>query len=339
MADRQSFNGQRLNIIAEIGMTHDGSFGLAQKLTEGAAAAGANVVKFQWHIAAEETLKSAPNPPYFSGEGRFDYFSRTEFSISQFKELADLCVSLDVTPCVSVFSEKSLASAVEAGFQIIKIPSGEITNLPLVEALSVTGLPVIMSSGMSSWEELDEAEAVFDSDAQLAIVQCTSKYPTPAQSVGLNVLSDIDSRYCRPTGISDHTMSGASCVAAVALGACVIEKHFTLSRGLYGPDARFSLEPKEFEKLSEDLNFVIEALENPVDKNDLSGVSDMKRVFQKSIVTTANIRAGEVFSRENIGIKKPGTGMPAKLYSQVLGKVASVDVGCDQLLQPDQFEG
>ena len=151
----------KVYIVAEIGMTHDGSFGLASKLTESAIIAGANVIKYQWHISEAETDINAPSTSTLKGESRYEYFKRTEFSIEQFKKLANQCIESDVIPCVSVFSIESLERAVKAGFQIIKIPSGEVTNIPLLREVALTKLPTIISSCMSYWEELDNAIKVF----------------------------------------------------------------------------------------------------------------------------------------------------------------------------------
>ena len=181
----------KIYIIAEIGMTHDGSLGLASKLTESAIKSGANVIKYQWHIAEEETTEDAPSPPYFKGETRFSYFKRTEFSIEQFKSLVKQCIDASVIPCVSVFSIESLKRAIKAGFKIIKIPSGEVTNIPLLREIALKEIPVIISSGMSNWEELDNAINVFKKNSNLCVLQCTSMYPTPPEKVGLNILLEL----------------------------------------------------------------------------------------------------------------------------------------------------
>ena len=323
---------KKVYVVAEIGMTHDGSLGLARNLTESAIASGADVIKYQWHIAEEETTRNAPSPPYFKGESRFEYFIRTEFSVEQFKELVALCKDGGAIPCVSVFSIESINRAVEAGFEIIKIPSGEVTNIPMLREVGKTGLPVILSSGMSDWDELSKAvEALGDKD-NLCVLQCSSMYPTPPEKVGLNILDEIQRRFGTCVGLSDHTLTGATAVAAVALGARVIEKHFTISKLLYGPDARFSLEPNEFSQLVQDVHYVSKAVDSDIDKDDLAAYGDMKQIFQKSIVAKTAIKKGDALTMQNIAFKKPGTGIPASSIDEVLGKTYQDNAAPDEML-------
>ena len=315
----------KIYIIAEIGMTHDGSLGLASKLTESAIKSGANIIKYQWHIAEEETTEDAPSPPYFKGETRFSYFKRTEFSIDQFKSLVKQCIDSSVIPCVSVFSIESLQRAIKAGFKIIKVPSGEVSNIPLLREIALKNIPVIISSGMSNWEELDNAINIFK-NSNLCVLQCTSMYPTPPEKVGLNILLELKKRYDIPYGLSDHTLSGATSISAVTLGAQVIEKHFTISKKLYGPDARFSLEPEEFKKLVEDITYVKKALTNKVDKNQLESYKEMKLIFQKSIFSINLIKKGEKFDLNNLDFKKPGSGIPAIEIDDIIGKISTENI-------------
>ncbi len=327
----------KIYIIAEIGMTHDGSLGLASKLTESAIKSGANVIKYQWHIAEEETTVDAPSPPYFKNETRFSYFKRTEFSIEKFQSLVKQCIDASVIPCVSVFSIESLERAIKAGFKIIKIPSGEVTNVPLLREIALKAIPVIISSGMSNWEELDNAINIFK-NSNLCVLQCTSMYPTPPEKVGLNILLELKKRYDIPYGLSDHTLSGATSISAVTLGAQVIEKHFTISKKLYGPDARFSLEPEEFKKLVEDINYVKKALTNKVDKNNLDSYKEMKLIFQKSIFSNNFIKKGEKFDLNNLAFKKPGSGIPASEIDDIIGKISSKDIEKGTMIKIDWIQ-
>lgn len=328
----------KIYIIAEIGMTHDGSLGLASKLTESAIKAGANVIKYQWHIAEEETTQDAPSPPYFTGETRFSYFKRTEFSLDQFKILVNQCIDQSVIPCVSVFSIESFRRAIKAGFQIIKIPSGEVTNIPLLREIASKDIPVIISSGMSDWKELDNAIEVFKGNKDLCILQCSSIYPTPPEKVGLNILSELKKRYKMPYGLSDHTLSGATSISAITMGAKVIEKHFTISKKLYGPDARFSLEPDEFRRLVEDIYYVKKALANKIDKNELDEYKEMKLIFQKSIFSNNFIKKGEKFDLNNLAFKKPGSGIPANEIDDIIGKISSKDIETGTMIKKEWIQ-
>ena len=217
-------------IIAEVGSVHDGSFGNAGKLIDAAAACGADAVKFQTHIAEAETLADAPSPSYFRAEPRQAYFRRTGFTEDQWRGLADRAASRGMMFLSSPFSLEAVDLLESIGVPLYKVPSGEITNLPLLERLAETGKPVLLSSGMSSWDELDAAVRVFAAAGPLTILQCSSVYPCPPERVGLNVMLEMRARYGVPVGYSDHTMGAAAPLAAAALGASVIEKHFAFSR-------------------------------------------------------------------------------------------------------------
>ncbi|MBF0105229.1 MAG: N-acetylneuraminate synthase family protein [Deltaproteobacteria bacterium] len=315
-----NFNTDRVYVIAEIGMNHDGSLGLAQQLTIEAAKAGANIIKYQWHIPDAETLPDAPAPHYFKGETRYNYFKRTAFSVEQFDALFALCHKLNVLSCVSLFSDESLALMLKTGADVIKIPSGEVTNVPLLRSVAKTAYPVILSSGMSDWQELDRAVEILNRPDKLCLLQCSSIYPCPPENVGLNLIKEMRQRYGVPVGLSDHTLTSATALAAVVYGAKVIEKHFTISKKLYGPDAGFSLDPEEFKKMADDIDYVVRALSSEIDKNDLSNYGDMRNVFQKSIVIKGPVSKGEVLTINNLTFKKPGTGISASKIDEVLGK-------------------
>jgi N,N'-diacetyllegionaminate synthase len=307
-------------IIAEIGSVHDGSFGNAGKLMEAAAAGGADAVKFQTHIAEAETLKDAPMPPYFKGEPRMDYFRRTGFSLAQWKALAAQARELGVTFLSSPFSLEAVDLLEEVGVGVYKIPSGEVSNLPLLRRVRETGKPIMLSSGMSGWDELDRAVAASRGGGPLLVMQCSSAYPCPPEQVGLNVLGEMTARYGLPVGFSDHTMGCAASFSAAALGAVVIEKHFTFSRLMYGSDARHSMEPGEFAEFCRGIKDIWRMLDHPVDKGDVAPYRDMKLIFEKSVVSARPLRAGAVLVREDLAFKKPGDGIPAARAEELLGR-------------------
>jgi N,N'-diacetyllegionaminate synthase len=320
-------------VIAEAGMNHDGSLGNAIRLAEVAAECGADAVKFQLHDAVAETTRDAPAPPYFTHESRWEYFERTAFSDAQWRALKEACDAAGIEFFCSVFSLEAVRRLESVGVSRYKIGSGEVTNLALVRAVAETGKPVLLTSGMSSWDELDAAmEAAGEN---VTVLQCTSEYPTPPERVGLNVLAELRRRYGRPVGFSDHTLGNTAALAAVTLGAVVVEKHFTLSRDLYGADARFATEPYEFEALVDGIREIEAMLASPVDKDDLAPFAEMKRVFEKSVVTTAAVPAGTVLVREMLAAKKPGTGIPAARLDEVVGRTARVDLAADTVLTED----
>lgn len=325
------------SLIAEIGSVHDGSFGNAQKLIEAAAAAGADAVKFQTHIAEAESLASAPAPSYFSAEPRMDYFRRTGFSLEQWRKLVAHAKDQGVTFLSSPFSLEAVDLLEEVGIAAYKIPSGEVSNIPLLEKIARTGKPVLLSSGMSNWAELDLAVATVRDACPTTVMQCSSAYPCPPERVGLNVLIEMAQRYGLPVGYSDHTLGVAAPIAAVALGAVVVEKHFTFSRKMYGSDAKHSMEPEEFLLMAQALRDVWAMRANPVDKNDVSPYSDMKHIFEKSVVTACAIPAGEILKREMLAFKKPGDGIPARNYARLIGRRVRRNLDVDHKITEDDL--
>jgi len=326
-------------IIAEVGSVHDGSYGNALKLVEAAAACGVDAVKFQTHIASAETLRNAPMPPYFKGEPRYEYFERTGFSAEKWRALKEHCEQCKVEFISSPFSLEAVGLLEKIGLGRYKIGSGELTNTPMIEAVARTGKPVILSSGMSSWEELDEAvRTVRKHHDRLTVLQCTSEYPCPYEQVGLNVMREMRDRYSVPVGLSDHTLTSYASLAAVALGASVIEKHFTFSRLMYGSDARHSLEPAEMADLVKGIRAIECMMGSRVEKDAVvSRMKTMKEIFEKSVVSVVDIPSGAVITAEMVAVKKPGTGIPARRLNQVIGQRAVRSIPRDSLLSEEDL--
>lgn len=325
------------SIIAEIGSVHDGSFGNALRLIEAAANAGADAVKFQTHIADAESLPSAPAPGYFSDEPRLAYFKRTSFTREQWLRLAAHAKNHGVTFLSSPFSLEAVDLLEELDIAAYKIPSGEVSNIPLLERIAKTGRPVLLSSGMSGWEELDLAVDTLSGYCQTTVMQCSSAYPCPSEQVGLNVLAEMAERYQLPVGFSDHTMGVAAPIAAAVLGAVVIEKHFTFSRQMYGSDAKHSMEPAEFKQMVSALREVWAMLANPVLKSDVTPYADMKRIFEKSVVTSRAIDGGQLITEEMLAFKKPGDGIPAREYRRLLGRLTKRALPANHKLTEDDL--
>jgi N-acetylneuraminate synthase len=326
-------------IIAEVGSVHDGSFGNATRLIETAAACGVDAVKFQTHIPEAETLPDAPMPPYFKGEPRFEYFQRTGFTLEQWVALKACCDQNGVIFLSSPFSEEAVDLLEKVGVAQYKIPSGEVTNLPMLEVVAATGKPILLSSGMSSWDELDRAvDTVRKLNPNLTVLQCTSEYPCPYENVGLNVMVEMAERYQTPVGLSDHTLTNYASFAAVVLGATVIEKHFTFSRAMYGSDAPHSLEPDELKDLVEGVRAIETMMAAQVDKTETTSYQHMKDIFEKSLVAEVDIPAGTVLTREMVGIKKPGTGISAARLNEFLGVRLASSVKAGELLREADFD-
>jgi N,N'-diacetyllegionaminate synthase len=321
----------RRMIIAEIGSVHDGSFGNACALIDMAASAGAHVVKFQTHIASAETRRDAPMPSFFQGEPRFEYFERTGFSPDRWRQLKDHCQKRGVLFMSSPFSEAAVDLLEGIGADLYKVPSGEVTNVFLLERLAATQKPVILSSGMSSWAELDQAVSILRRCSRLVILQCSSRYPCSAEHVGLNILGEMRHRYGVEIGLSDHTLGCAAAFAAATLGATVIEKHVTFSKLMYGSDACHSMEPQEFRMFCDGLNEVWRMLDHPVDKNDLAPYAEMKNVFEKSLVARRALPAGHALGREDLAAKKPGGGIATANYQKLVGQRLTRAVPADHV--------
>lgn len=327
-------------VLAEIGMNHDGSFGQAKALIKAAAECGADAVKFQTHIADAETLPDAPPPKYFSDEPRHAYFKRTSFSLEQYRILKKYAEECRAEFISSPFSIEAVDILEEIGISTYKVPSGEVSNVPYLIRVANTCKKVLLSSGMSTWKELDEAIRTLRANGchDIVLMQCTSEYPCPPEHAGLNVMLEMRERYKLPVGFSDHTSGIAVSIAAAVLGASVIEKHFTLSKKMYGPDAKNSAIPEEFKALLEGVRAVEKALLK-IDKDaEAESLKDMKMVFEKSIVAACDIHAGTILEEKHLSYKKPGDGIPARDFKRLIGKKIINDVKYNHKFSFKDFE-
>ncbi|MCK5228882.1 MAG: N-acetylneuraminate synthase family protein, partial [Desulfobulbaceae bacterium] len=296
----------------------------------------------QTHIFEAESLPDAPNPPYFKDETRKGYFDRTGFNLEQWKDLKRYAEEeCGVEFLSSPFSLEAVDFLEHVGIKTYKIPSGEVSNIPLLIKIAKTGKRVLLSSGMSTWNELDEAVKILQNNGcnDLTILQCTSEYPCPSENAGLNIMQEMRERYKLPVGFSDHTLGIAVPIAAVCLGACVIEKHFTLSKLMYGPDARFSATPEEMKVLVDNIRAVEKTLGNKIDKDAKAAtLSQMKITFEKSIVSACDISAGTIIEEKHLVYKKPGDGIPAREFQKTLGKKAVNNVPANTKLEWSMFD-
>jgi sialic acid synthase SpsE len=301
-----------------------------------------DAVKMQTHIFEAESLLSAPNPPYFKDETRKEYFERTAFTFEQWKELKrfseeDLKIDFFSSP----FSLEALDLLEAVGMNTYKVASGEVNNTPLLEKIAKTGKRVLLSSGMSSWSELDEAVETLQSNGckDLIVLQCTSEYPCPPEQAGLNVLDELKDRYQNVTiGYSDHTMGLAVPLAAVIKGAKVIEKHFTLSQAMYGSDAMNSTEPEDFKRLVDEIRQTELALSSKVDKDEkVKSLENMKMTFEKSIVSSKSLKESDVIEFKDLAFKKPGDGIPAREYKKLVGKKLNKSILKDYKFKTEDF--
>ncbi len=333
---------EKIKIIAEIGSVHDGSFGNAKCLIKAASECGADAVKFQTHLADAETLKDAPSPSYFKDESRWDYFKRTAFTFEQYRLLKEYSEKdCQVEFISSPFSSEAVDFLEALGLSTYKIPSGEITNLPLLKKVAQTGKNIILSSGMSSWQELDDAIDTLKNNncGNLSIMQCTSEYPCPPRNSGINLLKEMKNRYQIPIGFSDHTAGITMPVMAATLGASSIEKHFTLSKKMYGSDAKHSSEPDEFKAFADAIRIVECVFSNPVDKDAMAAsLAEMKKTFEKSIIINGDIKKGHILKESDLSFKKPGDGISANQYENVIGIKTKVDISAQTKLTWEMLE-
>lgn len=324
---RKSFLPESVYVIAEAGVNHNGDVRMALRLIDAAADAGANAVKFQLFDPEEIASATSPLAAYQKASGersQQDMLRSLILPRDAYQRLAEHARTRGIDFIVTPFDIASAKFIATLGVPAIKIPSGEVTNLPFLESVSKLGLPVILSTGTCSLEEVTEAVSMF-SDVPLALLHCTSAYPTPYDQVNLRVMATLRERFRVPVGLSDHTEGIAIPIAAAALGAQIIEKHFTLDRSLPGPDHKASIEPQELSAMVTSIRNVEEALGVP-EKRRQPSEEDTARVARRSVVAAVNIAAGEKLTKEKLAIKRPGTGIPPKELPNVVGRKVKVDV-------------
>jgi N-acetylneuraminate synthase len=324
-------------VIAEIAQAHDGSLGAAHAYVDAAARAGADAVKFQTHLADQESSPAEPWRVPFSRQdaSRFDYWRRMEFSREQWAGLAAHARERGLVFLSSAFSEAAVDLLEALDLPAWKVGSGEVTNHRLLRRMSRGGRPVLLSSGMSDWNDLDHAVAVVrQTGAPLAVFQCTSAYPCPPERVGLNLLAELRDRYGVPVGLSDHSARVETGLAARTLGADLLEVHLVFSRECFGPDTPSSLTVDELARLVSGVRYLEAVLRSPVDKAALAReLAPLRATFGKSVATVRALPAGHVLGPDDVGLRKPGTGLPPARLEEVIGRTLQVEVPALHLLQ------
>ncbi|MHB8112489.1 MAG: N-acetylneuraminate synthase family protein [Bellilinea sp.] len=342
IADHQVGAGAPALIVGEVAQAHDGSLGTAHAFIDAIADAGADAVKFQTHIAAAESSALESFRVKFSQQDatRYDYWKRMEFSPEGWSGLVEHARQRGLIFLSSPFSEEAVDLLDRIGMPAWKIASGEVTNPLLLERIAATKKPVLLSSGMSTVAEVDAVvEQIQKLELPLLVFQCTSKYPSGPEDVGLNMLDFFRQRYGTPVGLSDHSGKVFPGLAAAALGVDMIEVHVTLSRQMFGPDVIVSLTPAELRQLVEGARFIQTALAHPIAKDDrAASMTEMRGLFSKSLVARRNLKSGQTLKRGDIATRKPGTGIPAAHVAQYLGRALRRDVAAETFLAPDDFE-
>jgi N,N'-diacetyllegionaminate synthase len=313
----------RCLVIAEVAQAHDGSLGLAHAFVDAIADAGADAVKFQTHIAAAESTAAESWRVRFSlqDSSRYDYWRRMEFTEDQWAGLKAHAVKRGLYFLSSPFSAEALTLLRRVGVAAWKVASGELENPALLDACSEDGLPVLISTGMSTMAQIDAAVArVRGRGVPLAVLQCTSAYPCPPEQIGLNLLSTFRARYQCPVGLSDHSGSMFPGLAAATLGAALVEVHVTLSREMFGPDVTSSVTTAELRQLVQGVRFIQRVNAHPVDKDAAADrLGPVRQLFTKSIVARRELPAGTVLAPEHLAVKKPGGGLSPSQLADVLG--------------------
>lgn len=325
----------RVLIVAEVAQSHDGSVGMAHAFVDSAADAGADAVKFQTHIAAAESTRDEPWRVPFSRQdaSRYDYWRRMEFSPAQWQELAEHARERGLIFMSSPFSSEAIRLLDDIEVGIWKVASGEVGHRALIEEVVVTGRPIIFSSGLSDLDELDDAiEIARSAGVAFAVLQCTTAYPCPPERVGLNQIQGLSERYLCPVGLSDHSATIFPGLAAVTLGARVLEVHVTFSRAMFGPDVPASLTFDELAQLVEGVRFLEVALANPIDRSAVTGREEMRKLFTRSVALTRDLPAGSCLRREDLTLKKPGSGIPPSELDNLVGRRLRHDAMADRLI-------
>ncbi|PRY94364.1 N-acetylneuraminate synthase [Marinilabilia salmonicolor] len=330
-------------IIAEAGVNHNGEINKAKKLIDVAAKAGVDYVKFQTFKADKLTSKTAKKASYQSqnindgDDTQYSMLKKLELSENDHLELMSYCTQKGVQFLSTGFDEISIDFLDKLNIKLFKVPSGEITNKPYLQHISSKKKPVILSTGMATISEIENALQVLTTEGipkdQITVLHCNTEYPTPMEDVNLKAMETIKNELKVKIGYSDHTLGIEVPVAAVALGASVIEKHFTLDRNLPGPDHRASLEPDELEQMVKAIRNVELALSGSGRKEPSPSEQKNISVARKSIVAARRISKGEKFSPENITVKRPGDGISPMLWDDVIGKDAKQNFEEDELIK------
>lgn len=330
-------------IIAEIGQAHDGSLGVAHSYIDAVAETGADAVKFQLHIAKEESTSSEQFRANFSfqDKSRYEYWERMEFSFDQWLELRNHAKERDLLFIVSPFSEKAVDIIEEIDSDYIKIGSGEVFSPSLIKRAMKTNIPIIASTGMSSFAEINELENTLAKGGKenYSLLHCTSEYPVQPDNIGFNVLLQMKKQFECPIGFSDHSGNIASSIAAMVLGAEIIEVHVTFSKDIFGPDVSSSLTLSELNTLVQSKKFLEKSLNSQIDKSVLaSSLKDMRYIFQKKVITKRNLVQGDILKDEDLVFLKAKGGIPEADLDIILGRELKTDLKKGTILEMKHFK-
>ena len=330
---------KKIYIIAEAGVNHNGNIDLAKEMIEVAAQSGADAVKFQSFIAEKLVTKSAVKADYqkqsSSGESQFEMLKKLELNIESHYLLFKHCRKNNIEFLSSPFDLDSIDMLDNLGMGIFKIPSGEISNVPYLRKIGKLNRKVILSTGMSNLSEIEFALNLLISNGtkktNISVLHCNTQYPTPFEDVNLRAMLTIQNAFQVVVGYSDHTKGIEVPIAAVALGAQIIEKHFTLDKSMEGPDHKASLDPDELKIMIQAIRNIEKALGSGIKKPSESE-SENINIARKSIVAITDIKKGDIFSEYNLTVKRPGTGLSPVFWNEIIGKISTKDFPKDSLI-------
>lgn len=336
--------GNKVLIIAEAGVNHNGNLDLALKLVDEAKKFGADIIKFQTGVLDRVVSKYAPKAEYQKRETGADESQKEmgksiTLPLEAFDTIKAHCEEVGIEFLSTPFDTVSIDYLHNLGVRLWKVPSGEITNLPYLRKIAQTGMDVILSTGMSTMDEIrDGLKVLRDNGAgKITLLHCTTEYPAPLSDVNLKAMLTLKEEFNVEVGYSDHTKGIEVSLAAVAMGASVIEKHFTLDKNMEGPDHKASLEPHEFAELVRCIRNIEEAMGDGVKTPKESEIPN-KIVARKSIIADKPIKAGEVFTEDNLTTKRPGNGISPMRWAEVIGKKATRDYEEDELIDEAELE-
>ena len=342
IAGRTVGGGAKGYVIAEVGQAHDGSLGQAHAFLDAAADAGADAIKFQTHIADAESTLDEPFRVKFSRQDdtRYAYWRRMEFTEEGWSGLADHAKQRGIQFLSSAFSTRAVDLLDRLGMPAWKIGSGEYRSAELMAAMAKTGKPILLSTGMSTWAEIaDGVAGIRKLGVAPALFQCTSRYPTPFNQVGLNVIDRLKAEHDCPVGLSDHSGSPLPALAALARGADMVETHVVFDRRMFGPDSPASLTFEELAQVTAARDAFAEMIANPVDKDTVAEeLATMRGLFTKSVAPTRALAAGTVLTADMLTAKKPGTGIPSSELDGLVGRRLKADVAADRLLRREDLD-
>lgn len=327
-------------VLVEVGINHEGSIDKALQMVDAAVEAGAEVVKFQCHITEKEMVPTDMTPGDISTEKLWDIIKRCELTEDEEKRVQSYCKQKGVIYLSTPFSREAADRLDEMGVPAFKIGSGECNNIPLLQHIASKGKPIILSTGMNDLDSIAKSVAAIRKyDVPLALLHCTSMYPTPYEMVRLGAVTDLQSRFPDLlVGLSDHSLNIWTCLGAVALGASILEKHFTISRSWPGPDTGISIEPRELADLVAGSKAVWQARGGS--KTRLPEEQPVIDFAYATVVTIAPVKAGQTFSRDNIWVKRPGTGkILAERFEDIIGRKALRDIPADEHVDPSDVAG